>query len=78
MKHKLNGSCILQCVCHLPSENSCRQAEVNAFYDPPLTSLYDYQNDGTIFICDDLNGCSGDLDDFVVGIVDSLIFHIVM
>ena len=70
MKHKLNGSCLLPCVCYLPPENSCRQADVNAFYDQLLASLYKYQNDGTVFICGDLNSRCGDLDDFIVGVDD--------
>lgn len=70
MIHKLSGSCIYPCVCYLPPENSSRQTDVNALFDQLLTSIYNYQNDGDIFICGDFNSRCGDLDDFIAGVDD--------
>ena len=34
MKHKLNGFCMLPCVCYLPLEHWCRQAESECILRP--------------------------------------------
>ena len=38
------------------------------FFDNLLTSIYNYQNEGVIFICGDFYCRCGDLDDFIAGV----------
>ena len=54
MTNHLSNLSIYPCVCYLPPENSSRQADVHAFFDHLLTRIYNYQNEGVIFICGDL------------------------
>ena len=77
MIHKLSGSCIFPCGCYLPPENSSHQVDVHAFFFffffffyQLLTSIYNYQNDGDIFICGDFNSRCGDVDDFIASVGD--------
>ena len=53
------------CVCYLPSENSSRKADVQAFFNHWLTSICRYQNDNTMFIRGDFNSRCGNLHDFI-------------
>ena len=64
----LSNFSIYACVCYLPPENYFRQADVHAFFDNLLTSIYNYQNEGVIFICGGFNSRCGDLDDFIAGV----------
>ena len=68
MTNHLSNLSIYPCVCYLPPENSSRQADVHAFFDHLLTSIYNYQNEGVIFICGDFNSRCGDLYDFIAGV----------
>ena len=52
----------------MPPKYSTRQIDVNAFYDTILTSVYEYQSLGTIFVCGDFNSRIGDSSDFIEGI----------
>ena len=38
------------------------------FYDCPLKNIYEYQNDGKIFICGDFNSRCEDMVDFIEGV----------
>ena len=44
------------------------QIDVNSFYDNILTSIYEYQSIGTIYVCGDFNSRIGDSQDFIEGI----------
>ena len=68
MQHKYFDYTLLPCVCYLPPENSSRQFNVDSFYDHLLTCVYEYQNDGYIYICGDFNSRCGELDDFIIGV----------
>ena len=57
-------------MCYLPTENSSRAFDVNGFYDTLLADIYNYQNDGLIYVCGDFNSRCGDLDDFIRGVDD--------
>lgn len=67
--HKTYDITILPCVCYLPPENSSRHFDVNSFYDQLLTNIYQFQNEGSIFVCGDFNSRCGDLEDFIPGVV---------
>ena len=71
LQHKFEGITLLPCVCYLPPENSSRYFDVTSFYDHLLTSIYEFQNDGYIFVCGDFNSRCGELEDYIAG-VDSI------
>ena len=58
------------CVCYLPPLISWRQIDAQKFYDCLLTNIYEYQNQGKIFICGYFNSRCGDIVDFIEGIDD--------
>ena len=68
--HKIDRQVLLQCVCYLPPENSSRSFDVNAFYEHLIVNMYQYQKQGVVFLCGDLNSRCGELDDFIVGVDD--------
>lgn len=66
--HKYDDFVLLPCVCYLPPENSSRHVDANVFFDNLLTDVYQYQNDGLLYICGDFNSRCGDMDDYIRGI----------
>ena len=68
LHHKVENIVLLPCVCYLPPENSTRSTDAHQFYDTLLKSIYEYQSDGLIFLCGDLNSRCGDSDDFIAGV----------
>jgi exonuclease III len=70
-QEKLSNIKFYACVCYLPPINSSRQIDVQEFYDNLLCSVYTYQHEGLLYICDDFNGRIGHSDDYIVG-VDTL------
>ena len=42
--------------------------DASGFFDSPLSSIYEYQNKGTVFICGDFNSRCGNKPDFIEGI----------
>ena len=50
------------------TENSSRQVDLDTFFNSLLTSLYEYQNLGKLFIGGDFNSQCGNDDDFITGI----------
>ena len=57
-------------MCYLPPEHSFRYYDVNKFYDTLLSLIYQYKNEGILYICGDFNSRCGDNDDFIRGIDD--------
>ena len=70
LQHKFSNYTLLPCVYYLPPENSSRNFDDGSFYDHSLTSVYQYENDGFIYICGDFNSRCGAMDDFIVGVDD--------
>ena len=68
LKLKLCQSNLNICVCYLPPLNSSRQIDAQSFYDCLLTNIYNYQNDGDLFICGDFNSRCGDMQAFIEGV----------
>ena len=68
LKHETKNLTLIPCVSYLPPENSSRRVDVNSFFDTWLPNIYRYQTLGNIFICGDVNGLCGDLEDFISGV----------
>lgn len=51
----------------MPPQNSSKYFDVHVF-DKPLADIYNYQNDGVVFLCGDLVSRCGDLREFIEGI----------
>ena len=68
LKGKCTSKSFYVCICYLPPKNSTRQVDVAAFYDRLLSNIYEYQNDGTIFICGDFNSRCGNECDYIEGV----------
>ena len=70
MKSKAGQVHLNIAVCYLPPLNSYRQIDAQKFYDCLLSSVYNYQNKGHIFICGNFNSRIGDMQDFIEGVDD--------
>ena len=58
------------CVCYLPPDGSTRLNDAEHFYMSLTEQVYQYQNEGNIYICGDLNSRCGESSDYIEGVDD--------
>ena len=70
LKNKIDNSVLTLCVCYLPPEHSSRHTDVDLFFNEMMRKVYEYQNDGQLIICGDLNARIGCESDYIEGVDD--------
>ena len=65
-----NDSSFCVCVCYLPPDGSSRRNDAEEFYTRLTEQVYQYQNEGNVYICGDFNSRCGDTSDYIEGVDD--------
>ena len=68
---KTTGETFCVCICYMPPKGSNHQVQADVFFEDLLQCCYEYQNEGKLVICGDLNARCGDQADHIEG-VDSI------
>ncbi len=74
---KMCDCVVLICVFYLPPIDSCRFVNSPEYLDTLFGQIYKYQNEGILCIAVDFNGICGLMDDFIEGVDEVPMRHIV-
>jgi hypothetical protein len=75
--HKTSSDVFYSCVCYLPPVESTRDVNVNEFYDTLLCQIHRYGGQSLLYTTGDFNGRIGDKHDYIPGVDDIPVRHVV-